>query len=162
MVSGSPGQGSGTNAVLLQKRTKLETRTLAVAMDSKVVCCSELGMRCTELCSCVRCENFDVGDDSLEVDSTCWRSNERSTFAFWSSYMQMVESVLLLTRATRSGDWELHLSSVRKILPWMFAYDRPNYARYLSAYFLELCDLPAFEALATGEFAVHRQDKSTF
>ncbi|KAJ8050587.1 Vesicular integral-membrane protein VIP36 [Holothuria leucospilota] len=77
--------------------------------------------------------------------------NESATFAFWSCYIQMVENVLQLTRATRSGNWELHLSAVRKILPWMFAYDRHNYARYLSAYFLEMCDLPrthpsAFEA----------------
>ena len=94
-------------------------------------------------------------------------SKESPTVAFWMSYMEMVENVLLLTRATRTGNWELHVSAVRNILPWMFAYDRPNYARYLSAYYLEMCDLPqthpiVHKALATGEFAVQRQESRGF
>lgn len=65
-----------------------------------------------------------------------------SNFAFWSSYINMVEELLLFTRATREGNWSLHLSAVRRMLPWYFAYNRTNYCRYLSAYYLEMCDLP--------------------
>ena len=92
---------------------------------------------------------------------------ENATFAFWSTYLSMVENVLLLTRATRTGNWDLHISIIKRILPWMFAYDRPNYARYLSAYYLEMCDLPkthpsAYAAFSSGEFAVQRQDRYGF
>ena len=60
------------------------------------------------------------------------------TFALWSSYIEMVQQLLLFVRATRTTDWDLHLSAVRSMLPWFFARDRVNYARYLPLYWLEM------------------------
>lgn len=51
------------------------------------------------------------------------------TFAFWRTYQEMVHTLLSFIRATRTSNWELHLSSLEDMLPWMFAYDRTNYAR---------------------------------
>lgn len=59
-------------------------------------------------------------------------------FEFWSSYIDMVQLLLTFIRATRTTNWMLHLSAVRAMLPWYFAYDRINYARYMSAYWLEM------------------------
>lgn len=50
---------------------------------------------------------------------------------FWASYLDMIEILLGLLRASREGDWELHLSCIRKMVPWCFAYDNVNYARYV-------------------------------
>ena len=61
---------------------------------------------------------------------------------FWMSYVEMVEALLGLIRATREGNWSMHLSSVRETVPWCFAYDNVNYARYLSAYPSEMSHLP--------------------
>ena len=55
---------------------------------------------------------------------------------FWASYLDMVEVLLGLLRASREGNWELHLSCIRKMVPWCFAYDNINYARYV---FICLC-----------------------
>ena len=52
---------------------------------------------------------------------------------FWISYLDMVEILLGLLRASREGDWKLHLSCIRKMVPWCFAYDNLNYARYFFA-----------------------------
>ncbi|KAL9977627.1 hypothetical protein ACROYT_G015055 [Oculina patagonica] len=60
---------------------------------------------------------------------------------FWMSYLDLVEILLGLLRACREGNWELHLSSVRQMIPWCFAYDNLNYARYLSAYVSEMSHL---------------------
>ena len=49
--------------------------------------------------------------------------------AFWDSYIYLVCLLLLFTRATREGIWSLHIFSIREMLPWVFAYDRTNYAR---------------------------------
>ena len=57
---------------------------------------------------------------------------------FWMSYIDIMEILLGLLRASREGNWELHISSIRKMVPWCFAYDNINYARYLSAYLLEM------------------------
>ena len=38
------------------------------------------------------------------------RSEESPLFSFWSSYIEMVQLLLLYIKATRSTDWSLHLS----------------------------------------------------
>ena len=53
----------------------------------------------------------------------------------------MIGMLLSFIRATRTTNWSLHLSSVRRMLPWFFAYDRINYARYLTVYWLEMMSL---------------------
>ena len=68
------------------------------------------------------------------------RHNNGELFAFWMSYIDMVEDVVLgLLRASREGDWELHIHTIRSMIPWCFAYDKINYARYISYVFLYVC-----------------------
>ena len=86
---------------------------------------------------------------------------------FWQSYIEMVSLLLRFIRATREGDWNLHLVCVKDMLPWMFAYDRINYARYLPVY---LCDMLALEqnhpsvhqAVNSGDFVVQRSSCNGF
>lgn len=61
--------------------------------------------------------------------------------SFWMSYIDMVDIVLGLLRGSREGDWLLHLASVRAMIPWCFAYDRLNYARYLPFYYEQMIHL---------------------
>ena len=80
---------------------------------------------------------------------------------FWSSYLRMVNVLLCFIRSTREGIWDLHLACIREMLPWMFAYDRTNYARYLSYYWMDMKSLQmshpeADTHLQNGEFAVQR------
>ena len=58
--------------------------------------------------------------------------------SFWMSYLDIIEILLNLLRASREGGWELHLSAIRKMIPWCFVHDNLNYARYLSAYVSEM------------------------
>ncbi len=63
--------------------------------------------------------------------------------AFWMSYIDMMENVVLdLLHASCEVNWSLHLNATRSMLPWCFAYDKVNYARYLSPYFAEMTNLP--------------------
>ena len=47
----------------------------------------------------------------------------------------------MFIRATRQVNWDLHLAAFRAMLPWFFICDRVNYARYGSAYLLEMTAL---------------------
>ena len=59
--------------------------------------------------------------------------------AFWMSYIQLVGDVLLgLIRASREGNWQLHLFAICQMIPWCFAYDKMNYARYLPVYYAQM------------------------
>ena len=85
---------------------------------------------------------------SVDQDFASWKtanecfiqkhSEESPTFAFWSTYIEMVQLLLLFIRATRTSDWNLHLSTLRSMIPWFFAADRVNYSRYSPCYWLEM------------------------
>ena len=79
--------------------------------------------------------------------------------AFWMSYVDMVDIVLGLIRAAREGNWDLHLQSVRAMIPWLFAYDRVNYVRYLPYYYasrtrLDITHPGVSEEFRQGRFSV--------
>ena len=44
-------------------------------------------------------------------------------------------------RATREGNWALHLSTMRSMLTWYFGCDCVNYCHYGTAYWLEMTGL---------------------
>ena len=86
---------------------------------------------------------------------------------FWVSYLDLVDILLAMKRASREGDWDLHLSSIRKLIPWYFAYDNINYARYLSSYLSEMSHLEdehphVFTHLMSGGFAVQLGEDNPF
>ena len=59
-------------------------------------------------------------------------------FHFWTSFLQMVELLLNFIHASREGDWHLHLSCIREMLPWFLAYDQVNCSRYGAYYFCSM------------------------
>ena len=96
----------------------------------------------------------------LKFDEFGKQSSNKMT-AYWRSYIEMVGLLLRFIRSTREGDWSLHLACVRDMLPWMFAYDRTNYSRYLPVYWCDMMSLKeehpsAYEAFQAGDFVVQR------
>ena len=69
------------------------------------------------------------------------------------SYIDIVGDVLLgLIRASREGNWQLHLYAIRDMIPWCFAYDKINYARYLPVYYAQMINLPSEHANLPSEY----------
>ena len=95
------------------------------------------------------------------------RSGQGKLASFWMSYIDMVEVVLDLIRASREGLWKLHLSAVHSMIPWCFAYNRMNYARYLPVYLSEMSRLhedhpEVFQHFQDGGFSVQIGPKNPF
>ena len=85
----------------------------------------------------------------------------------WNTYLEMVEVLMNFVRATREGYWDLHLGCIKEMLPWFFAYDHTNYARYLSVYLAHMMVLPgthpeADTLLANGDFGVQQTTSRGF
>ncbi len=114
-------------------------------------------------------QNFDnlLNSPTVAKLMTIWgdftehlRHNNGDLSAYWMSYIDIVENVILgLLRSSREGNWSLHLYAIKSMIPWCFAYDKVNYARYLSAYFAEMTTLPTknpdiYEAFKAGQFSV--------
>lgn len=51
--------------------------------------------------------------------------------SFWTSFLDLAGILLDLIRASREGNWPLHISGINRMIPWCFAYDKQNYARYV-------------------------------
>ena len=96
------------------------------------------------------------------------RHNNGDLSAYWMSYVDMVVNVLLgLLCASCEGNWNLHLNAIRTMIPWCFAYDKVNYARYLSAYYAQMTNVPemypcVYEAFKSGQFSVHISSNNLF
>ncbi len=74
------------------------------------------------------------------------------TATFWQSFLQMMNTLFAFVRSVRTGDWPLHVISTQRMLPWLFAYDRPNYARYLTYYWAEMQSLEEKHPVIYQEF----------
>ena len=101
---------------------------------------SKVRLKISTACSTNICEaefGRKLGDPSFseltQLFDQCMgflRQENGKLSQFWASYLDMVEVLLGLLRVSREGNWELHLSCIRKMVPWYFAYDNINYARY--------------------------------
>lgn len=79
----------------------------------------------------------------------------------------MIEIVLGLIRASREGNWLLHLAMIQEMIPWYFAYDMQNYAKYLPIYYRQMSrlqtDHPAvYEHCMNGGFTTQMSDTNPF
>ena len=96
--------------------------------------------------SCARIMHlFEVYLEFLQVGNG-------SLSTFWLSYLDMVEILLGLLRASREGHWILHIVSIRAMIPWYLAYERHNYARYLPYYYAQMTELPVEHPDVHAEF----------
>ena len=76
----------------------------------------------------------------------------------------MVKLLLQFVKAERTGHWELHLLSVSAMVPHFFAMDRPNYARWLPVYIMDMRQLATkhpqgHQEFVNGYHAVSRSGK---
>ncbi|KAK3106630.1 hypothetical protein FSP39_024006 [Pinctada imbricata] len=60
------------------------------------------------------------------------------TAQFWISYMDIVWQIMSVIRATKTNDFDTHLSSLYQLCGLFFAYDQQNYARYMPVYLLSM------------------------
>ena len=98
----------------------------------------------------------ELQEETLELCSLFqeFKSESRANskmFAFWDDYGHMVKLLLQFVKAERAGNWEMHLLCVSAMLPYFYAMDRPNYARWLPVYLMDM------RQLATKHPDVHHE-----
>ena len=86
---------------------------------------------------------------------------------YWLSFIEMTQILLNIIFATRSGNWELLIESLRDVVPYAFAYDNINYARYLTTMLGEMLQLEdthpeVYRSFMDGNFSVQLSDRNTF
>ena len=125
-----------------------------------------MSLKCEELRKKLH-ERHDDINEAFEEVTTMIREHLQTTIIqeycemakFLLNYMKQVESLLHLIRASRQGDWELHLASVEEQVKYYFAHDLYKYARLIPVYLaqmqsLKTSDPMTWDALKAGNFMV--------
>ena len=73
-------------------------------------------------------------------------------YAFWNSYLRMVEILLGFIKAQRTGNWPLHVETFAAMLPWLSVYDHTNYARWGPIYLTDMKNLESTAPAVYSEF----------
>ena len=81
--------------------------------------------------------------NALQSSFIASKKDANPNFQFWWQYTEMVQILLLFTRAQREGKWGLHLYAFQEMLPYFHRYDHTNYARWGSVYLAQMKQLPA-------------------
>ena len=109
----------------------------------------------------------DVYNDYIEMRIKLSSNEESALQQFWVSFLEMVELLLNTIYSIRSGNWELLLECIRSILPYTFAYDNLNYARYLTGMLGDMLELPhdfpeVYAEFMRGNFAAQLTEDGRF
>ena len=147
------------------------------------ILCEEFEMECGSECNEIFQilddidESYDFNDllESNELHTYCTSlitykdslAEKSSLSKFWLSFLEMVEVLLNIIYATRSGKWDLYIESIRSALPWFFAHDRQNYSRYLTAHYYDLLLLKdnhpeIYTEFENGNFSVQLSGSNSF
>ncbi|MGH0124240.1 UNVERIFIED_CONTAM: hypothetical protein FKN15_053502 [Acipenser sinensis] len=85
-------------------------------------------------------------------------SQENVNFAFWWSYMEMISTLHMFTRAICDGQWDLYLYALSEMVPHIARYNHTNYLKSLTIFIAETNQLPAEvkAAFHRGDFVIKR------
>ena len=98
---------------------------------------------------------ISLNDNTMSMHEEFEEHNlQRPQLQFWMNYMEMVSILFYFIRAEREGNWELHLVSFARMLPWFALYNHTNYARWGPVYLADMRQL----ATSTPEVYEHLQD----
>ena len=108
-------------------------------------------------------DQFQQRDVSLLsfIEWTEEMHNKSATFKFWDTYSKLVQLVLMFVRAHRTGDFALYMQTVKEMVPYFFALDHQNYARWTSIHIQDLYSLPEpiLDEFSQGNFVVTKTKK---
>lgn len=93
------------------------------------------------------------GESPLSLDD--WKeflAEESPTFHFWLLIMQLEVLLLVFLASLREGNFSLYVQSLTKLVPWFFALDQQNYARWLSVHIRDMKVLQAAQSSCHKEF----------
>ena len=86
------------------------------------------------------CYRDREGED-VDFARWCDIEKERSMFFFWDMILKLEATLLSFIRSIRTGNLSAYIESMKEVLPFFFALDKFNYARWLSVHLHDLLKL---------------------
>lgn len=82
----------------------------------------------------IQISNFQNNQVVSVVQKERERQLKSKTGTFWLQYMEMVSLMRTFIKAERTGDWRLHLISLKRMLPFLAATGHNNYLKSIRIY----------------------------
>jgi len=105
-------------------------------------------------------EAFEENGEQVAFEDWCSEeAKQHPLFKYWLISLQLLKLLFTFVRSIRQRNFGLYLTSLKKMLPWFFVMDHPNYSRWLSVHVKDLVELettaPAiYRRFLTGGFAI--------
>ncbi len=83
--------------------------------------------------------------DAWQATFEAWRKRLASTsptFKYWDIIYQFEILMCIFIRAQRTGNFNLYLDALEALVPWFFALDHINYARWIPVHIRDMKFLP--------------------
>ena len=110
-------------------------------------------------------EQEDSDEKTVTFEEWCgFRSKESPLFQFWFLILNMELTILTLIRAFREGNFALYRESLAELIPYFFANNNVNYARWLPVHLRDMMSLErqhpeVAQQFQNGNFVVHKSDR---
>lgn len=105
----------------------------------------------------------DADNDTRQTfDEWCDSQLQRSPqFQFWHMVLDMELAIFMLIRSFREGDFDLYRDTLSKLIPYFFANNNVNYARWLPVHLRDMLSLEEQHSevaheFSKGKFVVHK------
>ena len=57
---------------------------------------------------------------------------------YWATVLDLELSILIYVRSLREADFSMYLDALTEIVPWFFALDHINYARWIPVHLRDM------------------------
>ena len=94
------------------------------------------------------------------------RERRYPQFQYWTTVLALELSTLIYVRSLREANFSMHLDALTELVPWFFALDHTNYARWIPVHLRDMAELAnkhpdVFTEFSNGHFTVQKT-KRTF
>lgn len=82
-------------------------------------------------------------------------------FHYWAIVMELEICLLVYVRSLRQANFTLYLDALTELVPWFFAFDHTNYARWVPVHLRDMAELPnkhphILKEFNAGKFTVQK------
>ena len=82
--------------------------------------------------------------DQSPVEFEVWCDQRKQScpqFQFWATAMELELSVCVFVRSLREADFAMYLDALTELVPWFYALDHTNYARWIPVHLRDMAGL---------------------
>ena len=107
--------------------------------------------------------NTDHGEN-VPLEFLQWNEAQASLhpqFKFWNTVLPLELQQMLYVQSIREGNFSLYVQSIGQLVPWFFAMDQCNYARWVPVHIRDMLALPlnhpeVHQQFLNGNFVVQK------